>query len=326
MTDLNHLIKSFKSKNRRSLAQAITLIESTLENDRSRAREFMARLGASSKPTCRIGITGSPGVGKSTLIENLGSRFTQNGLEICVLAVDPSSPRSGGSILGDKTRMSKLANDPKAYVRPSPTGNAQGGVAQRTHDVIRVCEAFGFDLIIIETVGVGQTELAVASMVDLIFLMLLPLAGDELQGIKKGVMECADVILVNKDDLDPVGAQRIVSQCQSALELFRPRWEHWKVPVMGGSANNPSTIDRLISEFESYKATLKKHGSWIQQRRNQELNWLRQEIRQRLMRLTLDNQNYSSKIKSLESDFLESHKDSEDVIQAILKIVGFTIS
>tara|TARA_Y100000589_G_C27179245_1_gene640062 strand:+ start:1356 stop:2336 length:981 start_codon:yes stop_codon:yes gene_type:complete len=322
MDQVDTLLEGFSRKDRRSLAKAITILESLRDVDRELSRELLRRLCPPKKDTFRIGITGSPGVGKSTLIENLGLKFIENKFEICVLAVDPSSPRGGGSILGDKTRMPQLANNPKAYVRPSPTGNSLGGVAHRTHDVIQLCEAFGFDMILVETVGVGQTELAVSSMVDLFFLMLLPQAGDELQGIKKGVMECADVIFINKADVDPKGAQKLLSQCISASELFRPRWNHWKVPIIQGSALETDTLQKLIAHFNNFVELQKKNRTWQEQRQRQQLSWLRKTVRHQLLSLSLENPLYEEQIRIFESEFLQSNKNSEEVIEEILRLVG----
>ena len=324
MDQIDSLIEGFANKDRRSLAKAITIVESKRDADRELSVKLLQRLGNPDRETLRIGITGSPGVGKSTLIENLGLKFLESDSHVCVLAVDPSSPVGGGSILGDKTRMPQLANDPRAYVRPSPTKESLGGVAHRTHDVIKLCEAFGFDILIVETVGVGQTELAVSSMVDLFFLMLLPQAGDELQGIKKGVMECADIIFINKTDLDPKGSQRLLSQCNSAIELFRPRWKHWKVPVEQGSALESDSLRKLISHFNNFVAIQKKYGTWHEQRKRQQLIWLRRAVRYQLLLSSLENPAYENAIKALESDFLNSKKTSDEVIYEILKLVGIS--
>lgn len=320
MTDLTNLLNGFKSGSRRSLAQVITIVESTLVNDQRLSKEILKHLSDSPKDALRLGITGSPGVGKSTVIENLGLLYIEKGFNVCVLAVDPSSPRSGGSILGDKTRMPGLTNSRNAYVRPSPTGMAQGGVADRTQDVVRVCEAFGFDYIIVETVGVGQTELAVAAMVDVLILMLLPHAGDELQGIKKGVMECADIVLVNKEDVDATGAQKLLSQCKSALKLFRPKWDYWEVPVIKGSSTDRRTLETLMSEVEKFTDTLQARGKWSQRRQEQDLSWLRQEIKRRLLESSLYNKKFIKQIQSLESDYLNSTKSFEEVMKEILGI------
>ena len=324
MDQIDNLIEGFHNKDRRSLAKAITIVESQKDEDRVLSYELLRRLNPLSRETLRVGITGSPGVGKSTLIENLGLKFLENDLEICVLAVDPSSPRGGGSILGDKTRMHQLSIDNRAYVRPSPTKDSLGGVAHRTHDVIKLCEAFGFDIVIVETVGVGQTELAVSSMVDLFFLMLLPQAGDELQGIKKGVMECADIIFINKMDLDPKGSQKLLSQCKSAIELFRPRWNHWKVPVERGSALESDSLQKLIAHFNNFVDVQKKYGSWKEQRKRQQLIWLQKAVRHQLLLSSLENPVHEKKIRSIESDFLQSKKTSEEAIQEILDLVGIS--
>jgi len=324
MNQVDSLVEGFARKDRRSLAKAITIVESKRDTDRELSAKLLQCLGNPDRETLRIGITGSPGVGKSTLIENLGLELLESDSQICVLAVDPSSPVGGGSILGDKTRMPQLANDPRAYVRPSPTKDSLGGVAHRTHDVIKLCEAFGFDIIMVETVGVGQTELAVSSMVDLFFLMLLPQAGDELQGIKKGVMECADIIFINKKDLDPKGSQKLQSQCLSAIDLFRPRWKHWKVPVEQGSAVESNSLRKLISHFNDFVAIQKKYGSWHEQRKRQQLIWLRRAARHQLLLCSLENPAHENAIRALESDFLQSKKTSEEVIKEMLNLVGIS--
>jgi len=218
---------------RPALARAITLIESTRADHRARAEALLAEVMGRTGHSLRLGVSGVPGVGKSTFIEAFGLMLTGQGHRVAVLAVDPSSRRTGGSILGDKTRMEELSRDPNAFIRPSPTGGSLGGVARRTREAMLLCEAAGFDVIIVETVGVGQSETAVADMVDLFLLLLLPSGGDELQGIKKGIVELADLVVVNKADgeLAPA-ASRAAAEYQSALRMLRPLSEAWQVPVL----------------------------------------------------------------------------------------------
>jgi len=222
--DIDDLARRLEAGERRALARAITLVESTRPDHRAQARRLLERLGPSDSVACRVGLSGTPGVGKSTFIEALGMHLVGQGHRVAVLAVDPSSARSGGSILGDKTRMEELARHPAAFIRPSPSHGALGGVARRTRETIRLVEAAGFDTVLVETVGVGQSETMVADMTDVFVLLLAPAGGDELQGVKRGIMEIADLILVNKADgtLKPV-AEATRSEYTAALHLMRRR-------------------------------------------------------------------------------------------------------
>ena len=224
MTDIKKLAEKIVAQDRRALSRAITLVESSREDHRAQAVELVQRLHQNSGQALRIGLSGTPGVGKSTFIEAFGSFLTEQDLRVAVLAVDPSSARSGGSILGDKTRMDRLARDPNAFIRPSPSQSYLGGVARRTREAVAICEAAGFDIVIIETVGVGQSETIVSEMTDLFILLLAPAGGDELQGVKRGIMEMADIILVNKadGDLKPAAA-RTCADYAGALRLLRKR-------------------------------------------------------------------------------------------------------
>jgi LAO/AO transport system kinase len=241
--DPEALAAAVVSGDRKGLARAITLIESARPDHRPAAESLLDRLAPDTGRAVRIGITGAPGVGKSTLIESLGNHLIDIGHSVAVLSVDPSSSLSGGSILGDKTRMTKLAARDEAFIRPSPSGSTLGGVARRTREALLVCEAAGYDVVIVETVGVGQSETAVAEMTDVFVLMLLPGGGDELQGVKKGIFELVDLVLVNKDDGDlRAAAARSVAAARSALTLTRPRAPGWTVPVLSCSALEGSGI------------------------------------------------------------------------------------
>ncbi len=255
------LAASIRQGDRRALARAITIVESTLPEHRSQADALIAELRAATGHAVRVGISGPPGAGKSTFIEAFGLHLLAQGRRPAVLAVDPSSPVSGGSILGDKTRMELLARDERAFIRPSPSGGTLGGVARRTREASFVCEAAGFDTILIETVGVGQSETAVAEMVDLFMLLLPPAGGDELQGIKKGIVELADLVAVNKADGDlAAAAGRTASDYKAALHMLRPSRDAWHPPVLQISALEKRGMDKVWAAIEDHRRTLGPAG------------------------------------------------------------------
>jgi LAO/AO transport system kinase len=257
---------------RRALARAITLIESTRGADRAEAEALLTRIAAEGAPqaTLRIGMSGVPGVGKSTFVERFGLAAIARGHRVAVLAVDPSSKRTGGAILGDKTRMAGLARAPEAFVRPTAAGATLGGVARRTGEAIELVEAAGFDLVLVETVGVGQSETAVASLTDLFILLLPPAGGDELQGIKKGVVEIADILLVNKADGDlAAAAARAVADYTAAINLLRPRVAWWRPPVLPVSAATGAGVDAVFEEIARWRQTAEAAGARLARRREQ---------------------------------------------------------
>lgn len=258
----------------RPIARAITLLESTRADHRARAKAVLEALGPHAGKSIRVGISGAPGVGKSTFIEALGMQLVADGHRIAVLAVDPTSSVTGGSILGDKTRMERLAREPNAYIRPSPTSGALGGVAERTREAILVCEAAGHDVIIVETVGVGQSEVAVAGMVDVFALLQLPHAGDDLQAMKKGIVELADIIAINKADIDPSAAESAARQIRMALSILRPASPDWQPPVVVLSALEAAGIVEFWSEIERYRETMRASGAFDARRRRQALDWM----------------------------------------------------
>src|SRR5262245_9606239 len=228
---VEQLAADLRAGNRRALAKAITLVESSRRDDQGRAQRLLEAILPDTGRAVRVGVTGVPGAGKSTFIEAFGLYLTEQGKRVAVLAVDPSSARSGGSILGDKTRMARLGASPKAFIRPSPAAGSLGGVARRTREAMLLCEAAGYDVVLVETGGVGQSEYAVASMVDFFLVLMLPGAGDELQGIKKGILELADALAINKSDGDNVKrASRAAAEYRTALRLFRHRTPHWDPP------------------------------------------------------------------------------------------------
>lgn len=255
--DLEQLARTVTAGDRRALARAITLIESTRADDRAVAEELLQRLLPATGHAVRLGISGAPGVGKSTFIEAFGLYLIAQGHRPAVLAVDPSSPLTGGSILGDKTRMQELARSASAFIRPSPAGGTLGGVARRTREAGLACEAAGFDVVIVETVGVGQSETAVAELVDLFLLLLAPAGGDELQGLKKGIVELADLLVVNKVDGDLVpAANRAAAEYQAAVHMLRPATAGWTPPVLKVSALERRGMDEVWSAVGRFRATV----------------------------------------------------------------------
>lgn len=278
-SDLPGLADRLVRGDRRALARAITLVESTRADHRAMAADLLARVAPGGIVSTRIGISGTPGVGKSTFIEAFGRHLTGRGHKVAVLAVDPSSARGGGSILGDKTRMTELSRDPNAFIRPSPTSGTLGGVARRTREAVSLAEAAGFDIVLVETVGVGQSETTVADMVDLFLLLLAPGGGDDLQGIKRGIMELADIVVVNKADGDLLKPARLAqADYQAALSLMRPRSPAWKPPVLLASAVTGEGVARVRETIEAYRAALEPSGELAQRRAAQGLAWLGREL------------------------------------------------
>ena len=261
---------------RRALAQAITLVEGSRPDQAELAKELIERIMPSTGGAVRLGISGTPGVGKSTLIEALGIRLCERGKRVAVLAVDPSSPVSGGSVLADKTRMEALGRRPEAFIRPSPSRGAVGGVASGTREAMLLCEAAGFDVVIVETVGVGQSEVDVAGMVDTFLLLLQPAAGDALQGIKRGILELADVLAVTKADGElKAAAERTRTEYAQGVALLRPNPEGWQVPVVTCSAVTGAGLDELWQRVEAHRARLTTTGELRVRRAAQAERWLK---------------------------------------------------
>lgn len=263
------------SGDRALLGRAITLVESTSPRHRSDAQTLLTRIMQYTGGAHRVGVTGVPGVGKSTFIEALGSQLTAKGHRVAVLAVDPSSSRTGGSILGDKTRMERLSRDPNAFVRPSPTSGTLGGVASRTREAMLLCEAAGYDVVLVETVGVGQSELAVANMTDVFLVLMLAGAGDELQGIKRGLMELADVLVVNKADGDnQPAARRAAATYAGALRTLHPGQAPWKPRALTCSALHDTGVDQVWSVLLEHREALTSAGAWAANRQSQQADWM----------------------------------------------------
>ena len=290
MTDANALAEDLApgilAADRRALARAVTLVESTRPDHRLAATTLIETLRGHGRQALRIGLSGTPGVGKSTFIEAFGMALVSAGLRVAVLAVDPSSARSGGSILGDKTRMERLSREKAAFIRPSPSSTHLGGVARRTREAVALCEAAGFDVVLIETVGVGQSETMVAEMCDVFVLLLAPAGGDELQGVKRGIMEMADIILVNKADGDlKPAATRTVSDYAGALRLLRKRPQDPEgfpkaLPV---SAVTSDGLDGAWGDMQALARWRKDHGWWDRRRAEQAAHWFGEEVRAGLL-------------------------------------------
>jgi LAO/AO transport system kinase len=259
---------------RRALAKTITLIESTRADHQERAQKVIGALLPHTGKAIRVGISGVPGAGKSTFIEALGNSLIDQGHHLAVLAVDPSSSVSGGSILGDKTRMESLCQRIEAFIRPSPTAGSLGGVAAKTREAMLACEAAGYDVILVETVGVGQSETTVAGMVDVFALVQLPNAGDDLQAIKKGIVEIADLVAINKSDIDPKAAAVARAQWKQALHMLRPASPNWRPPVIGVSALRKEGIDEFWAEIERYREIATRTGEFETKRKKQALDWM----------------------------------------------------
>lgn len=268
------LVAGVLARQPRPIAKTITLIESLRSDHQQRARAVMEQLLPRTGRSIRVGISGVPGAGKSTFIEALGLYLIAEGHRVAVLAVDPSSSVTGGSILGDKTRMERLSQERNAYIRPSPTAGSLGGVAEKTREAMLVCEAAGYDVIIVETVGVGQSETTVAGMVDVFVLLQLPNAGDDLQAIKKGIVEIADLVVFNKVDIDPKAAEFAMHQMKGALSMLRSGSPNWKPPVVGISALKSRGIAEFWQEIEKYRKVLGESGELADKRRRQALDWM----------------------------------------------------
>jgi LAO/AO transport system kinase len=281
--DISKIARGIRAGDRAVLARAITLIESKRADHRQSAHLLVQELLPDAGKAIRLGITGAPGTGKSTTIDVLGTHLTAKGHKVAVLAVDPSSTRTGGSILGDKTRMARLGQDPNAFIRPSPSSGTLGGVAAKTRETMLLCEAAGFDVVIVETVGVGQSETTVADMTDFFLALMIAGAGDELQGIKKGVIELADMIAVNKADGDNVQrAKSAAAEYRAALNILVPRSPNWSPPVLPYSALTGQGIDELWAKVVAYRDKMIKTGELAGRRREQQVKWMWSMLEERL--------------------------------------------
>jgi LAO/AO transport system kinase len=307
------------------LGRALTLVESNAPNDQRLAQELLVELLPQTGGALRIGITGVPGVGKSTFIDAFGTLLTAQGHRVAVLAIDPTSGVTQGSILGDKTRMARLVRDGNAFVRPSPSGGSLGGVARKTRESVLVCEAAGFDVVLIETVGVGQSETVVADMVDCFLVLMLPGAGDELQGIKRGILELADVIAVNKADAAPESARNAKRDYSAALRVMHGAGGDdggWQVPVLLMSAQTGDGIDVLWAKLQEHRDAMRSSGRFEQKRRGQLRSWMWSMVERRVLAALHEHPDVSKLAPGLETDVLEGRLTPTLGAQALLRAFG----
>jgi LAO/AO transport system kinase len=312
-----------RAADRSLLAQAITLVESRAPADAALAQELLARLLPATGHAYRLGVTGVPGVGKSTFIDALGETLCAEGHRVAVLAIDPSSALSGGSILGDKTRMARLSMNPRAYIRPSPSGLTLGGVARRTRETMLLCEAAGFDVVIVETVGVGQSETVVSEMVDFFLVLLLPGAGDELQGIKKGILELADAVAINKADGDNLTrAQLALREVEAAQRYTRPRSPTWKPRALAVSALTGEGLGELWKVCQRHHRELSASSELGERRREQQLRWMWTMIEERLGTAFRSHPRVATRLPALEADVREGRTPPTQAARELLAAFG----
>jgi LAO/AO transport system kinase len=301
--EVERLAEAIRTGDRTVLSRAITLIESKRPDHRGAAAALTQTLLRATGKAVRIGITGSPGVGKSTLIDALGSMLTGQGRKVAVLAVDPSSRRTGGSILADKTRMARLANDARAFIRPSPTSGTLGGVAAKTRETMLLCEAAGYDVVLVETVGVGQSEIAVADMTDFFLVLVLPGAGDELQALKKGVIELADMIAINKADGDNLArAKAAAAEYKAALHILTPASSNWSPPVITCSALNGNGVADLWSNVLNHREKLTASGELAARRGEQQVKWMWTMLEERLFAPLRSDRTVKAELPKIEAE------------------------
>lgn len=321
--DVAELAAGVRRGDRAMLARAITLVESTRPGDEKLAQDLLQELLPATGRAWRIGITGVPGVGKSTLIDQLGANLIATGHKVAVLAVDPTSRRSGGSILGDKTRMARLAASPDAFIRPSPTSGTLGGVTRRTRETMLLVEAAGFDVVIVETVGVGQSEIAVADMVDFFLVLMLPGGGDELQGIKKGVIEIADMIVINKADGDNLArARRTAADYRAALNILTPRSATWTPPVLVASAIENRGLDELWQRIADHRTRMTATGELEARRQAQAVGWMRDMLQERLLAALKAHATAGSRIAELEEEVRQGRTTAPRAVQEVVRLAA----
>ena len=314
-------VELLKQGNRRALAKAITLVESTLAEHREQAQQLLEQALPFTGNSIRIGISGVPGVGKSTFIESFGLHLIEQGKKVAVLAVDPSSPLAGGSILGDKTRMEELSRRQEAFIRPSPSGGALGGVAQKTRESMLLCEAAGFDVILVETVGVGQSEYDVASMVDFFLVLMIPNAGDELQGIKKGIMELVDGLVINKADGESINlAQQSKRHYENAFHLLHSE-DYWEPRVLTCSALENQNLDTVWEMICEYRASAQEHQQFYEKRERQNINWMQKLIYEMLDQRLKQNPEIQGQLPQLEQAVTEGRLTPFNAARKVVDLI-----
>jgi LAO/AO transport system kinase len=323
LPDIAALARAVRSGDRATLARAITLIESKRADHQRKAHQLVQEILPETGKAIRVGITGAPGVGKSTTIDTLGTWLTAQGHMVAVLAVDPSSTRTGGSILGDKTRMTHLALDPHAFIRPSPSSGTLGGVAAKTRETMLLCEAAGFDVVLVETVGIGQSETAVADMTDFFLALMLPGAGDELQGIKKGLVELADMIAVNKADGDNLKrAQAAAAEYRAALHILNPRSPNWNPPVVTYSALTGAGIAELWGQVLFHRERLTKSGEIAALRREQQVKWMWSMLEDRVFARLRSDARLRARLPQIERAVAEGRLSAPLAVEEIASALG----
>jgi LAO/AO transport system kinase len=321
--DVARLARGIRAGDRAVLSRAITLIESKRADHRRSAAALMQALVGTTGKAVRVGITGAPGVGKSTTIDALGTMLTMQRRKVAVLAVDPSSRRTGGSILADKTRMARLANDANAFIRPSPASGTLGGVAARTRETVLLCEAAGYDVVLVETIGVGQSEIAVADMTDFFLLLMLPGAGDELQGLKKGVVELADMIAVNKADGDNVPrAKAAAAEYRAALHILTPRSANWSPPVVTYSALTGEGVAALWAHILHHREKLTAAGELASRRAEQQVKWMWAMLEERLFAPLRSDRSIKAALPSIEAEVAAGTLAPAAAVDKIVGILG----
>jgi len=321
--NVSALAAGIRASDRATLARAITLIESKRADHRTQAHHLVQELLPATGKAVRLGITGAPGAGKSTTIDALGTYLTEHGHKVAVLAVDPSSSRTGGSILGDKTRMARLAIDPNAFIRPSPSSGTLGGVAAKTRETMLLCEAAGYDVVLVETVGVGQSETAVADMTDFFLVLMVAGAGDELQGIKKGIVELADMIAVNKADGDNIDrARAAAAEYRGALNILTPRSATWSPPVVTYSALTGDGIAPLWAQIERHKKLMNASGELTERRREQQVKWMWTMLEERLTARLRSDAAVRAKVKHAEAQVAAGELAPTLAVEEIAAMLG----
>lgn len=325
MPTVEDIVKGFAAKDRSMLARAITLTESSKPEDAALRVELLSALHHLTGKSRRVGISGVPGVGKSTFIEAFGLHLIKEGKSVAVLAVDPSSTVSGGSILGDKARMNRLAQAKEAFIRPSPNASSLGGVANRSRETLLLCEAFGFDVVLVETVGVGQSETMVADMVDFFLVLMLPGAGDELQGIKRGILELADLIAVNKADGNLLPqAREAQTEYSAALRYTRPHVEGWTPKALLVSALKETGLEDIWADIEEHHQFMVSSGEHDKKRQGQLKSWLWQEVDEKLKAAFFANDEVKRNLESVEAAVREGRVTPIEAARSLLELFGVT--